>query len=81
MAGLVEKVSYLREATVEGGTRRPDFTLLLPEGRLLHMDVKFPLDNYPGSLQAEGTEAQARPHRRGGGRDYVPLPRARSTSP
>ena len=68
MAGLVEKVSYLREATVEGGTRRPDFTLLLPEGRLLHIDVKISLDNCPGRLQAEGTEAQAqaRPHRRGG---------------
>jgi DNA recombination protein RmuC len=60
MAGLVEKISYLREATVEGGTRRPDFTLLLPEGRLLHMDVKFPLDNYLRSLEAEGAEAQAR---------------------
>lgn len=59
-AGLVEKVNYLREATVEGGTRRPDFTLLLPEGRLLHMDVKFPLDNYLKSLEAEGAEAQAR---------------------
>ena len=60
LSGLVEKINYLREAPIEGGTRRPDFTLLLPEGRLLHMDVKFPLDNYLRSLEAEGAEAQTR---------------------
>jgi DNA recombination protein RmuC len=60
LCGLVENVSYRREARIEGSTRRPDFTLLLPEGRLLHMDVKFPLDNYMRSLEAEGAESQAR---------------------
>ncbi len=44
-AGLVEGVSYLRQQTLAGGGR-PDFTFLLPPDARLHMDVKFPLDNY-----------------------------------
>jgi DNA recombination protein RmuC len=30
----------------------PDFTFLLPGGRVLHMDVKFPVDNYLRYLEA-----------------------------
>jgi DNA recombination protein RmuC len=60
LCGLVENVSYRREARIEGTMRRPDFTLLLPEDRVLHMDVKFPLDNYMRSLEAEGTDSQTR---------------------
>ncbi|MEO1089821.1 MAG: DNA recombination protein RmuC [Pseudomonadota bacterium] len=44
-AGLVEGVSYVRQRTLGTGGR-PDFTFLLPRGLRLHMDVKFPLDNY-----------------------------------
>ncbi len=44
-AGFVEGASYLRQATRDDGGR-PDFTFLLPRGRRLHMDVKFPLENY-----------------------------------
>ena len=44
--GLVEGVNYRRQAATVGGGR-PDFTFLLPHGqRLLHMDVKFPFENY-----------------------------------
>ena len=52
-AGFVEGVGYVRQTAVASGGI-PDFTFLLPEGRLLHMDVKFPADNYLRSLQAEG---------------------------
>jgi DNA recombination protein RmuC len=43
-AGLVEGVSYVRQRATPHGTV-PDVTFLLPAGRVLHMDVKFPLAN------------------------------------
>jgi len=53
IAGFVEKVNYLKQKTVEGGTARPDFTFLLPNSLKLNMDVKFPLDNYLRFLEAD----------------------------
>jgi DNA recombination protein RmuC len=50
-AGLVEGISYRKQATTAAGTV-PDFTFLLPGGRVLHMDVKFPIDNYLRYLEA-----------------------------
>lgn len=50
-AGLVEGISYRKQATTAAGTV-PDFTFLLPGGRVLHMDVKFPIDNYLRYLDA-----------------------------
>lgn len=43
-AGLVEGVSYVRQRATRHGTI-PDVTFLLPGEQVLHMDVKFPLDN------------------------------------
>ncbi len=51
-AGFVEGINYLKEQTLPGGTT-PDFTFLLPQDQLLHMDVKFPVDNYLRFLEAE----------------------------
>jgi DNA recombination protein RmuC len=50
-AGLVEGVSYRKQSATAAGTV-PDFTFLLPGGRVLHMDVKFPVDNYLRYLEA-----------------------------
>jgi DNA recombination protein RmuC len=52
LAGLVEGVSYVRQRATARGTV-PDVTFLLPAGRVLHMDVKFPVDNYVRWLEAE----------------------------
>ena len=50
LAGFVENVNYRKQTRVaEGGV--PDFTFLLPRGLELHMDVKFPLDNYVRFLE------------------------------
>jgi DNA recombination protein RmuC len=49
-AGFTEGVSYLRQTATAAG--RPDFTFLLPDDRHVHMDVKFPLDNYLRFLEA-----------------------------
>ncbi|MFN8041291.1 MAG: DNA recombination protein RmuC [Acidimicrobiales bacterium] len=51
LSGLVEGISYRKQVTLPGGSR-PDVTFLLPEGRVLHMDVKFPIDNYLRHLEA-----------------------------
>ncbi len=58
-AGFVEGVSYLRQAS-DGAGGRPDFTFLLPRGLKLHMDVKFPLDNYLRYVAATGEGERAR---------------------
>jgi DNA recombination protein RmuC len=50
-AGLVEGFSYERQRSLAGGGR-PDFTFKLPRGRRVHMDVKFPLDNYLRLMEA-----------------------------
>ena len=52
LAGFVENVNYRRQRGGEGGGI-PDFTFLLPAGQVCYMDVKFPLDNYLRSLDAE----------------------------
>lgn len=44
-AGFLEGVNYAKQRTLPDGTR-PDVTFLLPDDRLLHMDVKFPLAGY-----------------------------------
>jgi len=52
LAGFIENVNYVRQKTIEGAGSRPDFTFLLPKSLRLHMDVKFPLDNYLRFLEA-----------------------------
>jgi DNA recombination protein RmuC len=52
LAGFLEGVNYRKQATLPGA-RRPDFTFLMPNGLVMHMDVKFPLDNYVRYLDAQ----------------------------
>jgi DNA recombination protein RmuC len=61
LAGFLEGVNYTKQSTLAGGGR-PDFTFLLPNDLVLHMDVKFPLDNYVRFLEA--TSAPERAHYR-----------------
>ena len=51
LAGLIEGVNYRKQATLQSAGR-PDYTFLLPNERVMHMDVKFPLDNYVRHLEA-----------------------------
>jgi len=51
-AGMQEGIQYLKQSTLESG-KRPDFTFLLPKNGRLHMDVKFPAQNYLAYLEAE----------------------------
>ena len=52
-AGMVEGVTYRKQTAIAGGSI-PDVTFFMPGGRLLHMDVKFPVDNYLRFLEADG---------------------------
>jgi DNA recombination protein RmuC len=56
LAGFVDGVNYRRRQAIAGGGpgagRIPDYTFLLPQGLSLHMDVKFPLNNYLKYLDA-----------------------------
>ena len=53
IAGLLEGVNYRKNTQIVGGVTRPDYTFLLPQARVLHMDVKFPLSAYLRFLDAE----------------------------
>ena len=56
LAGLVENVNYVRQTHIAGrgdaGGAIPDYTFRLPQGHVLHMDVKFPLAAYMRHLDA-----------------------------
>ena len=52
MAGFIENINYSKQTTLSGSRTRPDFTFFLPRDLRLHMDVKFPLDNYLKYLEA-----------------------------
>ena len=62
LAGFIENVNYVKQKTIEGGSSRPDFTFLLPKSLKLHMDVKFPFDNYLRFLDAatDGEKSKCR---------------------
>ncbi|MET0901725.1 MAG: DNA recombination protein RmuC [Acidimicrobiales bacterium] len=59
-AGMVEGVSYRKQTGIAGG-KIPDVTFFMPGGRVLHMDVKFPVDNYLRHLEAT-TDAERDTH-------------------
>jgi DNA recombination protein RmuC len=52
LAGFVDGVNYRRRQTITSSRGVPDYTFLLPQGLSLHMDVKFPLNNYLRFLDA-----------------------------
>ena len=55
LAGFVEGTNYTKQVQLQGeggGKPRPDFTFRLPQNRVVHMDVKFPLDQYLKYVEA-----------------------------
>jgi DNA recombination protein RmuC len=61
-AGLVEGINYRKQSRIAGAGTVPDFTFMLPGDRVLHMDVKFPIDNYLRYLEA-ATDGERDRHR------------------
>jgi DNA recombination protein RmuC len=60
LSGFLEGVNYLRQHTLADSGGRPDYTFLMPNGLVMHMDVKFPLDNYLRYLDADSELEQRR---------------------
>ena len=59
-SGLQEGVQYNKNKALDTSTSRPDFTFLLPDGKKLNMDVKFPLDNWLRFSHATTEDDRAR---------------------
>ncbi|MDD9911799.1 MAG: DNA recombination protein RmuC [Alphaproteobacteria bacterium] len=55
LAGFVEGINYQKQLTKSDAetTTRPDYTFYMPQERVVHMDVKFPLENYLLWLDAD----------------------------
>ncbi len=53
LAGFIDGVNYRKQQAMAGSGGIPDYTFLLPQGLCLHMDVKFPLNNYMRFLDAD----------------------------
>ncbi len=53
-AGLLENVNYRKQVSQAASGTRPDFVFLLPDERVVNMDVKFPLNNYLAMVNASG---------------------------
>lgn len=62
IAGFQEGINYFKQETQDSGSR-PDFTFPLPNGLKLHMDVKFPHENYRDYVNAE-SDQEAEQHRK-----------------
>ncbi len=46
LAGFVEGINYRKQKALEFSTKRPDYSFILPQGQIVNMDVKFPLNSY-----------------------------------
>lgn len=57
-AGFLEGTSYRKQVKLPGGGV-PDYTFPLPTGHVVHMDVKFPIDNYLRWLDTDDQQARA----------------------
>ncbi len=60
LAGFIENVNYYKQRTMNEGRSRPDFSFPLPQGLMLNMDVKFPLDNYLRYLESDNETEESR---------------------
>jgi DNA recombination protein RmuC len=61
LAGFVENVNYTKQTTIVSGVeanQRPDFTFNLPNETKLHMDVKFPLENFVKMVETKDEDLQ-----------------------
>jgi DNA recombination protein RmuC len=61
MAGMINRVDFLEQASVEtedGQRQRPDMLINLPNGRQVVVDSKVPLAAYLDALQAEDPDVQ-----------------------
>ena len=56
MVGMQETINYRKQSAEAAASGKPDFTFLLPNGLVVNMDVKFPLDKCLEYLDAGSDE-------------------------
>ena len=54
--GLKEGINFLKQTQIDSD--RPDFTFLLPDKKIINMDVKFPLAHYEKYLEEENVSTK-----------------------
>ncbi|MCK4601135.1 MAG: DNA recombination protein RmuC [Phycisphaerae bacterium] len=59
LAGLVEKVNYVKQSSEDAESGRPDFTFFLPNDLTVNMDVKFPLEKALAYLDADDEQQKS----------------------
>jgi DNA recombination protein RmuC len=59
LIGLEEGINFIQQKALTGSRNRPDFTFLLPNEKVVNMDVKFPLDNFKKYLEETAETAKA----------------------
>ena len=63
LAGFIEGKNYIKQAASENGDGSrgiPDFTFMMPPSNKLHMDVKFPFENYTRYRETQTEADQVR---------------------
>lgn len=60
LAGMKEGVTYVKQTAVGNTRNRPDFTFILPQRKVVNMDVKFPYDNYRRYCEEKSDEGRER---------------------
>ncbi len=58
-AGFLEGANYLKQTKLDSGGM-PDYTFPLPGNHVVHMDVKFPADNYLRWLEIDDSTEKAK---------------------
>lgn len=58
MCGFVSGIDYLYNKTLKDSESRPDFTILLPDGVKINVDVKFPYANLQKMTETEDKAAK-----------------------
>lgn len=53
LLGLQEGINYHKQKATDGAGTVPDYTFLLPQGKQVNMDVKFPFTNYLKYLETD----------------------------
>ncbi len=58
LVGMQEGINYKQQKGLALAPGRPDFTFLLPNQKVINMDVKFPLDNFRRYLEETNEAAR-----------------------
>lgn len=58
LAGMTKHVDYKNQVSLPNSGQRPDIIIELPNGRLVAVDAKFPLEAYSLAMEIEDDEAR-----------------------